>query len=948
MSKKLIIYIGTLCLLVAAVSFAGSVPRKISYQATVEDSEGGPVTTEIQVIFAIYDNEFTKGQLWAETLLVHPADNGAFSKVLGEVHEIQDTVMDGGVRYMGITVGTDAELTPRTLLTASPYSFRVASLDDATGGVVHGVLTLAPTVPGGDDAALHVQNSSGENAMSMEIGPTDVPFLIARGPGGDDQTEFNSSGMVVSTNIGRGLQEVLRATAEGITIRGEQLDDTLAHLSAATGQLTITDGFNVNWSSAKGGRGDGATEDGTGSSSIGPNDLSTANYSFAVGDGNTGSYVTNVFMVGNDNLIEDDLGDAGVWADGSVAIGDSNIVKGNSSFCVGTNNWLGANRSTVFGRGNNTTGSGQVFVFGDSCITSGTGNSSITGGQRNSILFGGLGVISGGVDNLINSSLYANIAGGVENVIDGDLSWEGGTIGGGSYNRVTAQWSTIAGGHYNEANGPRSTVAGGAANRANGAHSFIGGGQNNRANGDYSTVPGGYSNWADSAYAFAAGYNAMAYHAGSFVWADYQAGQWPTTDTNQFLIRASGGVGINTNSPSQALTVAGTIYSTSGGFKFPDGSVQTSAIPSIADGWTDGGNYVRLTNVNDSVGIGTSSPTEKLDVVGNIAVSGNATIGTGNTNTGIYAFVAGTNNSVTGSASVVSGGHDNSAVATEATIAGGVLNSVTGVQGFVGGGAENSAGYGGAIAGGLSNTTTGNWGAIGGGNGNLASGDWAAISGGGSNVASGRLSFVAGGMSNTASGSVSMAAGFKAKATHKGAFVWADSTDANFNSSAVNEFSVRASGGVRFFTNGALSSGVYMNAGDGAWNTVSDRDKKENFEKIDLPGLLEKLAGIPISTWNYKTQDEAIRHIGPMAQDFHAAFGLGEDDKHISTIDADGVALAGVQALYERIKKLESENEALKQQLGATDTKLTELTALVQSALSEKIGTGSGRLAIGE
>jgi hypothetical protein len=139
-----------------------------------------------------------------------------------------------------------------------------------------------------------------------------------------------------------------------------------------------------------------------------------------------------------------------------------------------------------------------------------------------------------------------------------------------------------------------------------------------------------------------------------------------------------------------------------------------------------------------------------------------------------------------------------------------------------------------------------------------------------------------------------------------------------------------------------------MNAGDGAWNTVSDRDKKENFEKIDLPGLLEKLAGIPISTWNYKTQDEAIRHIGPMAQDFHAAFGLGEDDKHISTIDADGVALAGVQALYERIKKLESENEALKQQLGATDTKLTELTALVQSALSEKIGTGSGRLAIGE
>ena len=264
MSKNVIILIGTLCLLAAAVSFAGSVPRQISYQATVEDSEGGPVTTEIQVVFAIYDDAITKSLLWAETLLVTPGSNGAFSKVLGEVHEIQDTVMDGGVRYMGITIGTDAELAPRTLLTASPYSLRVASLDDADAGVVNGVLTLAPTTPGGDDAAINLQNSAGENAFSMSAA-TDVPVMVARGPGGDDQAEFTSSGMVLFTENGRALQEKLRVTAEGITIRGEQLDDTLVHISAATGQLTITDGFDVNWSVAKGIKGDGAVETGVGS-----------------------------------------------------------------------------------------------------------------------------------------------------------------------------------------------------------------------------------------------------------------------------------------------------------------------------------------------------------------------------------------------------------------------------------------------------------------------------------------------------------------------------------------------------------------------------------------------------------------------------------------------------------------------------------------------------------
>ncbi|MFH1686119.1 MAG: tail fiber domain-containing protein [bacterium] len=130
------------------------------------------------------------------------------------------------------------------------------------------------------------------------------------------------------------------------------------------------------------------------------------------------------------------------------------------------------------------------------------------------------------------------------------------------------------------------------------------------------------------------------------------------------------------------------------------------------------------------------------------------------------------------------------------------------------------------------------------------------------------------------------------------------------------------------------------------WSTdvpasISDRSLQENLQNVDLQQLLEKLHGVPITTWNYKTQDESIRHMGPMAQDFHAAFGLGEDDTHIATVDADGVALAGVQALYERVKALESENARLKQQLGATDDRLTELTIVVQTLTTKQPGMGS-------
>jgi hypothetical protein len=110
-----------------------------------------------------------------------------------------------------------------------------------------------------------------------------------------------------------------------------------------------------------------------------------------------------------------------------------------------------------------------------------------------------------------------------------------------------------------------------------------------------------------------------------------------------------------------------------------------------------------------------------------------------------------------------------------------------------------------------------------------------------------------------------------------------------------------------------------------AFNPPSDRNLKENFAPVSPREVLEKVSAMPISRWNFKG-DAATPHVGPMAQDFHAAFGLGTDDKHIATVDADGVALAAIQglnqkleqreqALWEDLKRRDAENAELKQRL---------------------------------
>jgi hypothetical protein len=108
---------------------------------------------------------------------------------------------------------------------------------------------------------------------------------------------------------------------------------------------------------------------------------------------------------------------------------------------------------------------------------------------------------------------------------------------------------------------------------------------------------------------------------------------------------------------------------------------------------------------------------------------------------------------------------------------------------------------------------------------------------------------------------------------------------------------------------------------------------KDNVTQVDSSAVLDAIASLPISTWNYKAQDASIRHIGPMAQDFSAAFGVGEDDTHITTVDADGVALAGIQALYARNQQLETRVSELEKGSAIVSAGIPNLPWILTSAL---------------
>ena len=119
-----------------------------------------------------------------------------------------------------------------------------------------------------------------------------------------------------------------------------------------------------------------------------------------------------------------------------------------------------------------------------------------------------------------------------------------------------------------------------------------------------------------------------------------------------------------------------------------------------------------------------------------------------------------------------------------------------------------------------------------------------------------------------------------------------------------NKFIVRSAGGVIFYSDSNLISGVQLFPGAGSWSSLSDSSKKQNIKKIPISSALSKINNINVYEWNYKSQDTSVKHVGPMAQDFHKAFGLGNSNLAITSVDMDGVILLGVQGVNNRLDSM--------------------------------------------
>lgn len=325
--------------------------------------------------------------------------------------------------------------------------------------------------------------------------------------------------------------------------------------------------------------------------------------------------------------------------------------------------------------------------------------------------------------------------------------------------------------------------------------------------------------------------------------------------------------------------------------------------------------------------------------------------------------------------SVIAGGGNNTIVgslnfAMYSAISGGKFNLVqtNGIFSIIGGGLGNTVwsntGYV-TIAGGASNSASAAFAVVTGGSNNVASGSAAAVGGGTGNAALGYAASVVGGYSNTAAGDFSFAAGAGANAAANRSFVWNSFPNPNYSNINSNEFYVFADNGFSLDYNNQLAGGggdrwVYIGKGSsggifrtpatistwtgaylsdgGAWTSTSDRARKANFGTVDTRSVLEKVALLPIQTWNYTNEPSRIRHLGPVAQDFHAAFGLnGEDDTHIVDVDEGGVALAAIQGLNQKVEDLKERLDRRDAENAELKRELRELKELVESQRAERM-----------
>lgn len=523
------LFLGSIGFELGPTEVKGAVPKMINFQGVLKKGSGQPVADgPYSVTFKIYDAAAGGNVLWTETQSVTTA-NGLFTALLGAVTPVPDSVFQDTARWLGIAVSPDPEMTPRQQLPSVGYGYRVSSVDGAKGGTINGNINVATgSVIFESGYGLHWPNGciNGEGPFLQLNGNAGIMFVGGATCAG--VTEMFLDGATGKLGIGT-VSPTERLQVAGTiysTSGGFKFPDGTLQTTAATGGafLPLTGG---TMSGPIGNIGDPAITMGKGN--------------FGTGNINDGA---QAFVAGSNNRARGAYSVVG--GGGGATAADSNSALGyNSTISGGKANKANGMQSTISGGAQNSASGLATAIGGGTSNTASQQEATVAGGSSNTA-----------------SNAWSAVSGGSTNLASGSAS----TVGGGLRNSANNNYATIAGGRENLASGfSGATVGGGVNNTASGTGSTVSGGggpdlgNGNTASGDYSTVPGGRLNVAAGNYSLASGKRARADHIGTFVWADSTEADFASTNVNQFLIRASGGVGIGTNSPGAMLDVNGSL-----------------------------------------------------------------------------------------------------------------------------------------------------------------------------------------------------------------------------------------------------------------------------------------------------------------------------------------------------------------------------------------------------
>ena len=581
-----------LIVLLLAIPLALSVQAgPITYQGQLQD-DGSPANTEVDIVFELYEQDENGSPIASDNHVDVVVTDGLFQVEL----DFGSGVFDGNERWLEVIVDGQA-LTPRQPVTATPVALHALNVpaenledDFWRHGGNAGTDPVSDYLGTSDAVPLEVR-VGGQRGLRME--PADNPDHAPNWMAGHAANEILDSAYGAMIG-GGGMAAQPNAVSGNFGVVGGGTDNTAAGTSAtvaggrmntASGNFTVVAGGQENIAgpalSTVGGGGENVAGGFNATVAGGLRNIASGFESPTIGGGH-----------------ENEAGDS--WA--TVSGGDTNEAGGSWATVGGgdRNTALGSRGTIGGGRLNNAPG----------------GFSTVGGGDQNSAGYGG--TVGGGV---LNSAIpnFATVAGGKDNVAGGLSATVGGgeqnsvladygTIGGGGGiafgndvpNTVAGDWGTVSGGADNHALKQSDTVGGGASNTADGGGSVIGGGSSNLTGGVNSVVPGGMENEALGDLSFAAGRQAKASHVGAFVWADSTPADFTSTGQDQFLIRADGGVGINTNNPDGALDVQGNVR-VGEELTFFDDTPQRTAGP-IAKGFvSEDGTLQRGVNLESAV-----------------------------------------------------------------------------------------------------------------------------------------------------------------------------------------------------------------------------------------------------------------------------------------------------------------------------------------------------------